>query len=113
MQEYKKHFDINEDVIFALFPDIYTNNELTPDLLIHEGTHLKQQEKIGVKEWVERYLNEPQFRLTQEIEAYKNQIHSIKDRNARSRCRIQSSQFLASSLYGNIINYKEAFDILK
>jgi hypothetical protein len=113
MEEYKKHFAITDDTIFTLYPHIYTNNKLTPDLLVHESTHLKQQVKIGVKEWVREFIEEPQKRIDFEVEAYKNQLRSIKDRNKRHDCRIWASETLSGALYGNIISKQEAFNILK
>jgi len=113
MLEYKKHFEITEKTIFALYPYIYTNYKLTPDLLVHESTHLKQQKNLGVDEWVNRYIDDIDFRILQEIEAYKNQINSIKDRNQRERMKVWASQTLSSSLYGSIINYQEAYIKLK
>jgi hypothetical protein len=113
MEEYKKHFAITDDTIFTLYPFIYSNNKLTPDLLAHENTHLKQQEKIGVKEWVRQFLEEPAQRIKIEAEAYRKQIQSIKGREQQFRCRKWASETLASSLYGNIISYQEAYNILK
>lgn len=113
LQEYKKHFTITKDTVFALTPYIYTNHKLTPDLLIHEQIHLKQQEKLGVDEWVNRYIDDLEFRIEQEVEAYRNQINSIKDRNAKERMKIWASETLSSKLYGNIINYQIAYNKLK
>jgi hypothetical protein len=111
--EYAKHFALTEDTIFTLYPFIYTNNKLTPDLLAHENTHLKQQEKIGVKEWVRQFLEEPAQRIKIEAEAYKKQIQSIKGKQQQWKCRQWASQTLSSALYGNIISYQEAYNILK
>ncbi len=113
MEEYKKFFAITENTIFALGEDIYTNNNLTPDLLVHETMHLKQQAKIGVSEWVYDFLYFPERRLEFEVEAYREQLKSIKDRNHRNKIRIESAKNLSSALYGNIISYKDAWDILK
>lgn len=111
MAEYKEKFDITEHTIFALYPNIYTDDKLTPDLIIHEKTHLKQQEERGVNEWVKEYIEDPQKRLEYEIEAYKNQLEYFKDRNQRHRMRMYISKVLSSSLYGNIINYEEAYKL--
>lgn len=113
MEEYKKHFDITDETIFALSEDIYTNYDLTPDLLVHENVHLEQQAKIGVKEWVYDFLYNPTARLKYELEAYRKQLLSIKDRNYRAKVRLQSATNLSSSLYGSIISRQEAFDLLK
>jgi hypothetical protein len=113
MEEYKKQFDITDRTVFALGVDIYTNHELTPDLLIHELTHLRQQEEVGVKEWVYDFLYTPSTRLKYEAEAYREQLKSIKDRNHKNRVWLESARNLSSSLYGNIISFEEAKKLLK
>jgi hypothetical protein len=45
MERYKKVFPIDDKTIFAYNGDIYCNYPLPPDLIIHEETHLRQQEK--------------------------------------------------------------------
>jgi len=113
IEKYKEFFDIDENTVFALGEDIYTNYDLTPDLLVHENTHLKQQAEIGVKEWVYDFLYIPAKRLEYELEAYRKQLESIKDRNHKTRVRFESAKNLSSSLYGNIIDYEDALDLLK
>lgn len=113
LEEYKKKFEITERTIFAGGTDIYTNYPLTPDLLIHELVHLRQQEKHGLVEWVHDFLEYPKFRLEQELEAYREQLQSIKDRNHREATRRISAQQLSSAMYGNIISREEAYKLLK
>ena len=113
IEEYGKKFAITEDTIFALFPHIYTDNQLSPDLMIHEFCHLKQQQKVGITEWVYDFLEYPAKRLEYEVEAYKEQLRSIKDRNHRDRVRRESARNLGSALYGNIVSPDEAFRLLK
>lgn len=113
MEEYKKFFEITDDTVFALYPDIYSNNALPADILVHELVHHRQQEKIGVKEWVYDFLYNPEARLQFELEAYREQLKSIKDLNQRNRRRIESARNLSSALYGNIISYQDAFDLMK
>lgn len=113
LKEYDKIFDITDRTVFAYDGDIYTNYELTPDLLVHEQTHLKQQDKYGLEQWVYNYFCDLKFRLKMEVQAYKKQLESIKDRNLRALIRIESAKHLSSNLYGNIINYDEAYKLLK
>lgn len=113
LEEYRKYFPITPDTIFALKDTIYCNNPLTRDLYVHEVQHLKQQEKVGLKEWVYDFLHEPLKRLEYELEAYRVQLLSIKDREQRNRIRIVSAQTLSSALYGNLIDQREAFLALK
>ncbi len=112
MEEYKKHFDITEDTIFALGDDIYTDNPLSKDLMVHEMVHLKQQQIMGVKEWVYDFLYNPEQRLKFELEAYREQLKSITDRNRRSFMRKVCAEQLSSALYGNIISMEDAYDLL-
>lgn len=114
MEEYKNQgFAITDKTIFALGIDIYTDYPLTPDLMVHELTHLKQQEEVGIKEWVYDFLYIPAKRLEYELEAYRAQIKSIKDRNHRAKVWLESSTQLSSALYGNIISREDAIALLK
>ena len=112
LKEYSKHFDITPSTIFAYDHKIYSNNSLPEHLIVHEQTHHKQQDEYGLDNWVEKYLNDNKFRLLMEIEAYQTQLKSIKDRNSRAKVAMESAKNLSSSLYGNIIDYKEALKVL-
>lgn len=113
MEQYKELFDIDDNTIFALAEDIYTNNPLPPEILVHENIHLKQQAEVGVKEWVYDFLYTPSKRLEYEIEAYRAQLDFIKDRNKKAKDRVQCAKNLSSGLYGNIISYGDAYELLK
>lgn len=113
IKEYQKVFKIDDRTIFAYDNKIYSNYDLTPDLIVHEYTHWKQQAEIGLDKWVELYLKSPEFRLEMELEAYKRQLESIKDRNTRDKVRIFSAQALSSELYGNLLSTKDAMFLLK
>lgn len=113
LETYKKHFDVSDRTIFAYDNEIYSNYPLPDHLITHENTHLKQQEKYGLDTWVEYYLEDKDFRLKMEIEAYRNQLLSIKDKNQRNTLRLQVAKDLSSSTYGNICTNEEAFKLLK
>lgn len=113
LQEYSKVFNINEKTIFAYDDIIFSNNPLSPDLLVHEERHLAQQKRYGLDTWVKNFLEDPRYRLEMELDAYKKQLESIKDRNFRDAIRRESAKNLSSSLYGEIISYSEAFTLLK
>ena len=112
LKKYKKKFDINEGTIFAYDNVIYSDFQLPNHLIIHENTHFKQQEEYGLKKWVKKYLKDDEFRLKMEIEAYKNQVNSIKDRNERNRLKINCCRDLSGSLYGNLLTFNEAMEII-
>lgn len=110
---YAKVFPIDDKTLFAYDDCIYTNYDLPKDLLIHEMTHLHQQKRDGLEYWVKNYLHDPKYRLEVEIEAYKAQLSSIKDRNWRSVILNESANNLSSKLYGNLITKQEALKLLK
>ena len=113
LKEYKKHLpNINENTIFAFAGNIYSNNPLPEDLIIHEQTHFKQQAEYGLQVWVKRYLNEKDFRLEMEKEAYISQISSIKNVGLRDAVIKDSINALTSGLYGKV-NKEQAEQMLK
>lgn len=113
LEEYRKHFKITPQTIFAYDNCIYCNYDLPYDLLIHEQTHLEQQKRDGLDYWVTNYLNDPKYRLAQELEAYTAQLQSIKDRNWRAKIRMESATNLSSDLYGDMLSFQEALNMLK
>ena len=113
LEEYRKVFPITDRTIFAYDHDIYTNYDLPPDLIVHEEQHHKQQDEYGLNYWIANYLNDVNFRLDMEIDAYRKQLRSIKDRNFRYKIMLESVIHLASGLYGNIITREEATKRLK
>lgn len=113
MEEYAKYFEITDKTIFALGEDIYTNYTLTQDLLVHELVHLRQQAEVGLDNWIYDFLYCPDRRLAYEIEAYREQLKSIKDRNYRTRMLYESANNLSSSLYGNIISKADALKAIQ
>lgn len=113
LDKFKQHFDIKKNVVFAYDGVIYTNYPLSDDLVVHESTHHRQQERDGLDYWVENYLNNNEYRLKQEIEAYQTQLRSIKDRNYKHLMKMKCAKDLSSSLYGNIITYNDAIRILE
>ena len=77
-----------QTTIFTYGDTIYNpgDNELPDHLIEHEDTHSKQQGDDPDAWWL-RYVNDPYFRLQQEIEAYVNQYKfickQVTDRNKR------------------------------
>lgn len=112
LERYKEVFGVTPNTIFAYDKVIYCDYELPEHLQIHERRHLIRQQKIGVDEWVDKYLTDTQFRLNEEVIAYKEQLESVKNRSARHRLRIQCANDLASPLYGNIVTLQEAIKLL-
>lgn len=117
----KEQFGVKwgDGIIITYFPNIYwvDGETLSDEKRAHEQTHLRQQEKMGVELWWDKYCVDSNFRLSQEIEAYKNEIEYLRrivpDRNKRFKMINQIAKDLSSSIYGNICSYQEAMILLK
>ena len=93
-----------------------TGLSVPEDLMKHEEIHEKQQKLIGVKEWWRMYLTDEKFRLSQEAEAYREQYQFIKEKmNRKARLPIlkELTNNLSSKLYGNLINFNQAKELIK
>ncbi len=91
---------------------------MTEDLLYHEPIHTIQQERFGGKDkWWREYLDNPKFRYTQELEAYRKQFRwvnrNIKDGDLIKECLNHYASSLSGEMYGSLINKKEALDKIK
>ncbi len=93
------------DTIFV--PD---SGRLDEALTAHEETHMRQQGEDS-EGWWDKYLESEQFRLQQELEAYRKQYKVFKkgkDRNKIFMFLHKIATDLSGELYGNIISYEEA-----
>ena len=103
-------------VIFAWGGIIYNpqNVPLTPSLIAHERIHgLRQGDDI--EGWWHKYIDDPEFRLAEEIEAHiAEYAHVAAYGNRRDRRHaIQGmSKRLASPMYGKLINQAQAKRII-
>ena len=86
-----KHFNVkgNPNVIFTYGDTLYSpiGNHITPDLMIHEETHCKQQTEMGAEEWWNKYFVDAKFRFKQELEAYRNQYKYAVENYCRAERR--------------------------
>ena len=89
---------------------------IPPDILVHELKHIAQQGE-NPKDWWQRYLRDKDFRLSQELEANREQYKFIckifKDRNARARALLKIANNLSGAVYGNLISSREAMELIK
>ena len=112
----KKYLKPNEKTVFTYGDKIYNpgNWPLQPDIIAHELVHVRQQGGAP-NIWWEKYLENPAWRLKQELEAYREQwkfIQKTKERN-KSMLLIQFAQTLSSEIYGNLIDYATAAKLIK
>ena len=115
-EEILKHLDVSsEDVVFTYGNVIYNPKNLTlaDHLVVHERVHAKQQKEMGVEAWWQKYFNNPEFRLQQEVEAYGAQYRFVREAEdytaATKKAFLTQLAFdLSGGIYGHIINYLKA-----
>lgn len=104
-EKLQKAFGINweKGIIITYGDTVYTSNprNLTPDLIIHEEVHIRQQARMNdgkdsmfKDEWVDRFISDPVFRLEQEIEAYRAQLGYIQQNYNRKLRRFLESKIV-------------------
>lgn len=104
------------DVIFSWGDRIYTPGgvQLTPALKAHEAVHGRRQGDTddAIRGWWRRYLDDPIFRLAEEVVAHRAEYQEIcgrtKDRNVLARELHAIAGRLASPLYGLALPYSQA-----
>jgi len=90
------------------------NGNIPPELMAHEETHVKQQ--VDSDHWWGQYLHDVDFRLDQELEAYRVQYaYAVKhcDRSYRRNLLNFISKSLAGKLYGNLVSKEQAKELIK
>lgn len=100
---------------------VYSKNDLRPDLKVHEQVHIDQQTFPGMSPelWWKRYIDDSEFRLKQEVEAYREQVKffqrnvGLMSRNNRRHWISQLAKDLSGSMYGNVISYEKALLLIK
>jgi hypothetical protein len=111
--EIKKRFNPPPGTVFAWGDRIYSPHvaQLPENLIVHERVHFAQQAKVGGPEaWWRRYIDDPKFRLEQEIEAYRAQYASVASfpRPIRRELLAHIVKSLASGMYGKLVTKEQA-----
>lgn len=102
-------------VVITYFPHVYIpgGQPLPFDLQVHEGVHLKQQER-NPKLWWTRYLTEEKFRFEQEVEAYGMQAALFLGTGNKFDKVLQRLAFdLSGPAYGNIVPFGVALSAIR
>ena len=102
----------NGKPIFCYGDTIYNPHkiEITKDLEAHEEVHRRQQGN-NPDLWWEKYLQDPEFRLRQELEAYGIQYASVREfvhGRLREWVLDNIATALSGALYGNLLTFAEA-----
>lgn len=115
--EIARRFNLKGAKPIFTFGDIIYNphdGEITEDLIAHEEVHCKQHESYGIDAWWTRYLDDAEFRLSQEVPAYQAQYKKLltmpRDyRRARTKMIVAD---LSGPMYGNLITKEQALKLI-
>ncbi len=122
IEEIRKQFDIDgKPIVFTYGDTLYnpTSADISFDLMAHEQVHEKQHLNYngGAEAWWTEYLNNKQFRLSQEVEAYRKQwsvfCSRVTNKNDRRRFINLIDGDLSSAIYGNVVTFNEAVRLIK
>lgn len=109
---------INAPVIFT-FGDVIYNPmgvKITRELQKHEEKHSERQLSLqgGAERWWERYILNTDFRLAEEAPAHRAEYLAYCKRHGAGRDKYLAAcaSRLASPLYGNIVNFKRARELI-
>jgi hypothetical protein len=118
IDDIKKVFPITGKEIFAYGNTIYnpTGVALPPWLIAHEEVHQAQQAGDPAW-WWGHYLDDPQFRFEQELEAHIEEYRVFctapSDRTGRRLYLRNIARRLSSPMYGNMVSYDKARRLIK
>lgn len=122
IDDIRKEFNIEgKAVVFTYGDTLYnpTKADISFDLMAHEQVHEKQHLNYngGAEAWWKEYLINKDFRLSQEVEAYRKQwsvfCTKVTDRNDRRRFIKLIAGDLSSAIYGNVVTLNEAINLIK
>lgn len=112
----KKAFGVTWDmgVIITYGDTIHCSVPISDDYLVHEKVHVRQQLEMGVEEWWEKYFTDIAFRLSQEVEAYREQLKYINENYDRLTRRFLFRHIILtmSSMYGKMCTQEQAIKLL-
>lgn len=115
--ELKRVFNLGArtDVIFSYGDTIYApgGNKIHPALIAHEEAHGERQRDLGVAEWWRHYIENPKFRLGEEIIGHRAEWRQFKQNSANSRKAKDNAlahicKRLSGPLYLGLITYDAA-----
>jgi len=117
-EDIEAKFHPGKSVVYTYGDTLYNpyNAPLNHPLMVHEQTHAMQQGD-DPKSWWNRYIDDPIYRVSQEVEAYRNQYVAFckikKDRNARARFLYILASDLSGEVYGRCVSFPEAHQKIK
>jgi hypothetical protein len=106
----------NKAIVFAYGDTIYNpaGAMLQMHFLAHEQTHLDRQSG-NPDEWWSKYLSDVQFRLDEEVVAYRVQYQYAVEFGSRADRRNLLKHIandLSGPMYGNLVNREQAIKLI-
>ncbi len=112
----KRVFGVDWDrgVIITYGDTVYCKVPISDALIVHEQTHIDQQKAYGVEAWWDRYFVDVEFRLSQEVEAYRNQVKYMREHCPRAERRRLLALIYKdmARMYGGMCTEEEAERLL-
>lgn len=111
--------EFDAGAIFTYGNVIYCVTDVPDDLMTHELVHVKQQTEFegGPDAWWQRYFDDAEFRLDQELKAYRRQYNwakgNLRDRTDVWRILEHCAKSLSSPMYRNLVTRQEAKDLIQ
>lgn len=117
----RKALNFNETLTVFTYGHVIYNPSggvVPTDVVIHEQVHERQQEGfLGPWRWWRKFIKSPQFRYEQELEAYRVQYQWMRarlgDREKLVRYLSALAGCLSGEMYGSIVSYSEAMQLIK
>ncbi len=102
-------------VVITYGDTVFSKNPISDDLIAHESVHVRQQTDMGKDIWWDRYFVDADFRLSQEVEAYKVQIAYAREHYERPHRRALEKHIYKSMahMYGKMCTEEEAKQLLQ
>lgn len=103
--------EFKNGIAIAYGDTVHCVNNLTTDMEVHEKVHFVQQAKVGLQEWWNKYIDDPGFRLAQELEAYRAQYKYLIGYAPKNYTygRLQEiAKDLSGPMYGSMMSFEEA-----
>lgn len=112
IKEIREAFDLSGlNPVFTYGDTLYNpgGDDIMPHLMAHEMVHQRQQ-GANPKGWWQRYLSDEDYRLRQEVEAYRVQWKAAKNMPRPSRRRLfrAITEDLSGKMYGNLVDLEKA-----
>lgn len=91
------------------------SGELASDVAVHEAVHIEQQNQYDPDVWLDKYIDDADFRLKVELEAYRAQAKYLRETIKNRELLHQRIHWICRCLvnnYGFNLTYEEATKLI-